>query len=161
MNKFFPFLCTLVFIILLSSPALAVQAHGGAEGLVSHPIGHALFFIRMGCFLFFDILGSFFTMAVAIWCAILSWNWSREKDSDIFRHYILLFTLAIVFFAVSRLFGHLLKQILIFNHMGSTWKQISPFSGAINTTMFVIIFSFGIYFQKFQKIHSKILRSQE
>jgi len=41
-------------VTLQSSPAWAVQAHGGAEGLVSHQIGHALFAIGMG-YLFFRL----------------------------------------------------------------------------------------------------------
>jgi len=41
-----------IILIAISSlawpaPALAVQFHGGAEGLVSHQIGHLLFFIGM------------------------------------------------------------------------------------------------------------------
>jgi hypothetical protein len=37
---------------VLINPAWAVQAHGGAEGLVSHQIGHVLFVIGMGYLLF-------------------------------------------------------------------------------------------------------------
>ena len=42
------------FVLLLFSalPAWAVQAHGGAEGLVSHQIGHVLFIVGMGYLLF-------------------------------------------------------------------------------------------------------------
>ena len=36
----------------VASPAWAVQAHGGAEGLVTHQIGHILFAIGMGYLLF-------------------------------------------------------------------------------------------------------------
>ena len=34
-------------VMLWATPAWAVQTHGGAEGLVSHQIGHVLFFISM------------------------------------------------------------------------------------------------------------------
>lgn len=40
-------LCSLL-IAALPSPALAVQIHGGAEGLVSHQIGHTLFLTGLG-----------------------------------------------------------------------------------------------------------------
>lgn len=103
-----------------------------------------------------DIAGSILTLGIAIWCAILSREWSKKKPDDIFRHYIFLLTLAIVFFAISRSFGHLVKQILLLNHMGSIWRQVSPFSGAINSTAFVVIFAFGIYFHRFQKVHLEI-----
>lgn len=43
--------CTLSLLwlngMLWATPAWAVQAHGGTEGLVSHQIGHVLFFVSM------------------------------------------------------------------------------------------------------------------
>ena len=38
--------------LCLPAPAWAVQAHGGAEGLVSHQLGHVLFIIGMAYLLF-------------------------------------------------------------------------------------------------------------
>ena len=45
---------TLLFLFHLSGvmPALAVQQHGGAEGLVSHQVGHLLFILGMGYLLY-------------------------------------------------------------------------------------------------------------
>ncbi len=45
---------TLFFLALSvnASPAWAVQAHGGAEGLLSHQIGHLLFAAGMGYLLY-------------------------------------------------------------------------------------------------------------
>jgi hypothetical protein len=45
---------TFVFLTVSveTSPAWAVQAHGGAEGLLSHQIGHLLFATGMGYLLF-------------------------------------------------------------------------------------------------------------
>ncbi|GAB4346843.1 MAG: hypothetical protein Kow0089_24370 [Desulfobulbaceae bacterium] len=37
-------LLALLPLLLCASPAEAVQAHGGAEGLVAHQLGHLLFF---------------------------------------------------------------------------------------------------------------------
>ncbi len=45
-------LATLVFLLLSANPTWAVQTHGGAEGLVSHQIGHFLFILGMGYVLF-------------------------------------------------------------------------------------------------------------
>ena len=41
-----------IAFMLVASPAQAVQAHGGVEGLVSHQIGHILFAVGMGYLLF-------------------------------------------------------------------------------------------------------------
>ena len=96
-----------------------------------------------------DVIGSFLTLIVACACARLSWDWKKGQPDDIFRDYIFLLTLAFVFFAVSRSFGHLVKQYLIFYELKEVWRSIAPFSGAVNTAAFIIIFAFGIYFQRF------------
>ncbi len=103
-----------------------------------------------------DIIGSMVTLLIAIACAWCAWDWNRKKPDDIFRDYIFLLTLAFVFFAVSRSFGHLVKQFLIHSDMTPVWKSISPFSGAVNTAAFIVIFAFGVYFQRFQKIHGEL-----
>ena len=41
-----------VLLTIEVNPVWAVQAHGGAEGLVAHQIGHMLFVIGMGYLLF-------------------------------------------------------------------------------------------------------------
>jgi PAS domain S-box-containing protein len=106
--------------------------------------------------IFTDTFGSILTLGIALWCAFLAREWTQKKPDDIFRHYIYLLTLAIVFFAISRSFGHLVKQILLMTDRKSAWEIISPFSGAINSATFVVIFAFGIYFHRFQKVHIEV-----
>jgi hypothetical protein len=91
----FPFyLCilTVLFTLLLPDNALAVQQHGGAEGLISHQIGHVLFITGM-LILFYRLKGSrsrgtgWFEFKIFIGLIIL-WNlltfyghWHRELIS--------------------------------------------------------------------------------
>ena len=103
-----------------------------------------------------DMIGSALTLCIAVVCAYSAWQWARQKSDDVFRQYIFLLTVAIVCFAISRSFGHLVKQVLLLNNLPGTWKQISPFSGAINSAMFIVIFAFGIYFHRVQKVHTEI-----
>ena len=103
-----------------------------------------------------DIVGSALMLILACWCFFLARNRSRQKPDDIFRNYLFLFTLAIVCFAISRSFGHLVKQFLLLGDMGSLWRVLSPFSGAVNTATFVVIFAFCIYFYRFQRVHAEI-----
>ena len=103
-----------------------------------------------------DILGSFWVLILALWCAFLAGKRSRQKPDDTFRHYVFLLTIAIVFFAISRSFGHLAKQILLMNNMNDVWQTMSPYCGASNSITFVVIFAFGLYFQRFQKVHLQI-----
>ena len=103
-----------------------------------------------------DIIGSLLTLVTACVCARLSWDWKKSQPEDIFRDYIFLLTLAFVFFAVSRSFGHLFKQYLIFSDQNDVWKSIAPFSGAVNSAAFIVIFAFGVYFQRFKKLHLEL-----
>jgi len=103
-----------------------------------------------------DIIGSALTLSIAVVCAYYAWQWAKQKSDDVFRQYIFLLTMAIVCFAISRSFGHLVKQVLLLSDLPHTWKQISPFSGAINSAMFIVIFAFGIYFHRVQKVHAEI-----
>ena len=103
-----------------------------------------------------DIFGSGWVLILAVWCAALAGKRTRQKPDDTFRHYVFLLTIAIVFFAISRSFGHLAKQILLMNDMKSVWRVMSPYCGASNSIAFVVIFAFGLYFQRFQKVHLQI-----
>jgi len=103
-----------------------------------------------------DIVGSTLVLLLACWCAVLARRWSNEKPDDVFRNYLHLLTLAIVIFALSRSFGHLVKQLLLLGGHEATWRHIAPFSGAINSATFVVIFAFGIYFHRFQRVHAEI-----
>ncbi len=103
-----------------------------------------------------DILGSVLTLCIAILCANSAWRWLKQETEDIFRQHVFLLTLSFVFFAISRSFGHIIKQILLLNDMTGLWDLISPFSGAINSAIFIIIFAFGIYFHRIQKINLEI-----
>lgn len=103
-----------------------------------------------------DMAGSLLTFVIAVLCAYNAILWFRKKPTDIFRHYIFLLTITFVLFAVSRSFGHLLKQILHLGDRDHIWMMISPYSGAVNTITFVIAASFSIYFNRLQKIHDEV-----
>ena len=99
-----------------------------------------------------DIFGAAFSLLIGFWSIGYSWAWYREKKDDAFRHYLLLLTIAIATFTISRSFGHIVKQFLLIAGKQGLWKEISPFSGAVNTTTFIVIFAFGIYFDRVRQI---------
>jgi PAS domain S-box-containing protein len=105
---------------------------------------------------FVDIAGSVLMLMLSCLCALYAWQLIKNKPDDVFRNFIFLFTLSILFFSVSRSFGHLVKQILLLNGMESIWAQIAPFSGAVNSTTFIVIFALSLSFNRFQKVHSEI-----
>lgn len=105
-----------------------------------------------------DVLGSSAILLLAGLCVIHSLQLLRTKPDRTFYNYLFLLTLSFVFFAVSRSFGHLIKQGLIYYDQQYIWEIISPFSGSINTATFIVIFSFGIYFYRSHAIHNELER---
>ena len=103
-----------------------------------------------------DILGSITVLGLAGFCVIHSLRLLKKKRNQTFYQYLFLLSLSFIFFAVSRSFGHLVKQGLIFYNQQHVWELISPFSGSINTATFIVIFSFGIYFHRSRKIHREL-----
>jgi len=103
-----------------------------------------------------DILGSSAILLLAGLCIIRSLRLLRTRPDRTFYNYLFLLTLSFVFFAISRSFGHLIKQGLIFSDQQYIWKIIAPFSGSINTATFIVIFSFGIYFCRSHTIHKEL-----
>ena len=80
-----------VIVLLWPSSALAVQGHGGAEGLVAHQIGHALFISGLS-YLFYKIY------------------WARFKDSGWFEFKA--FLLVLVFWNLLTFTGHWMREFV-------------------------------------------------
>ncbi len=88
-NKILRNVFPVLFLFGTSVPAWAVQSHGGSEGLISHQIGHTLFFAGMIYLLVriyqSDLKGSgWFEFKCFLWLIVL-WNlltfsghWIRE-----------------------------------------------------------------------------------
>lgn len=104
-----------------------------------------------------EIIGSTVTLWLAFFCAYLSWSWFKNQNEDLFRDYILLFTSTLIVFACSRSIGHLLKQILFLLSMPETWHKIAPYSGALNSSIFIIIFTFCLYYNRINRILNKLV----
>jgi signal transduction histidine kinase/CheY-like chemotaxis protein len=103
-----------------------------------------------------DSIGSILILLLAGFCAWYAWRLVTTRQDQTFFHYLFLLTLSFIFFAFSRSFGHLVKQILIYSGKNHIWQIISPFSGAVNTASFIVIFSFGLYFHRSRKIYSEL-----
>lgn len=105
-----------------------------------------------------EVLGSITVLGLAALCTIQAWSKLKNREDQSFYQYIFLLTLIFVLFAVSRSFSHLVKQGLFFYGHHNIYAKIAPFCGAINTATFIVIFSFGIYFYRSQRIHTELER---
>ncbi|MCF8055462.1 MAG: response regulator [Desulfocapsa sp.] len=103
-----------------------------------------------------DVLGATAVLMLAGLSVFHSQNLLKKKFDQHFHHYLFLLSLAFVIFAASRSFGHIVKQALLFVNQQHTWQLIAPFSGAINTASFIIVFALGLYFERSRKIYKEL-----
>lgn len=108
-----------------------------------------------------DILGSLTVLLLAALSAWYCLKLRRKSSDQSFYQYLSFLTFSFVLFAVSRSFGHLVKQVLSYRNQQDVWALIAPFSGAVNTATFIVIFSFGLYFAKSRQIHRALERHKK
>ncbi len=103
-----------------------------------------------------DIAGSVIILILSVLCFLIAMNWRKNNQENLFCQYVFMLTSFLVLFAVSRSIGHLVKQLLLAGGLHSTWLHIAPYTGAINTASFLIIFTLGIYFSRMQRVHEQV-----
>ncbi|MCG8568346.1 MAG: ATP-binding protein [Desulfobacterales bacterium] len=83
-----------------------------------------------------------------------------DPDNAVFL-YLLWVCTGLTCFAVSRSFGHILRQFLILTSNPDIWHTISPYTGTINTVSFMLVGSITLFFNQSWHINEKILSSQQ
>ncbi|MCP4021280.1 MAG: PAS domain-containing sensor histidine kinase, partial [Desulfobacteraceae bacterium] len=102
-----------------------------------------------------DVLGSVAMGVIAIF-ALFKAKSLREMDPDnaVFL-YLLWISTGFTIFAVSRSFGHILRQFLILTSNTESWQAISVYSGSVNTVSFMIVSLITVFFNQSWKINEK------
>ncbi|MEN8210171.1 MAG: ATP-binding protein [Thermodesulfobacteriota bacterium] len=108
-----------------------------------------------------DILGSVAMVIIALLCLykakILR---GLDPDNAVFL-YLLWISSGFSIFAVSRSFGHILKQFLVLSHNPDIWHSISSYTGSINTASFMLVGLITLFFNQNWKINEKILSGRK
>lgn len=108
-----------------------------------------------------DVIGSVAMVVIALLC-FYKVRILRELDPDnaVFL-YLLWISTGFTVFAVSRSFGHILKQFLILTSTAETWHAISSYSGSVNTASFMLVGLITLFFNQTWNINEKILSSRK
>ena len=108
-----------------------------------------------------DVLGSFAMVVLSLLCCRKA-RILRETDQDnaLFLYLVWIST-GFMIFAVSRSFGHILRQSLILTAHTDTWQMIAAFSGSVNTVSFMLVSLITLFFNQSWKINEKILTSRK
>ena len=108
-----------------------------------------------------DVLGSIAMVIIAMLCLykakILR---GLDPDNAVFL-YLLWISSGFSIFAVSRSFGHILKQFLVLSNNPDIWHSISSYTGSINTASFMLVGLITLFFNQNWNINEKILSSRK
>jgi len=85
---------------------------------------------------------------------------ATDPDNAVFL-YLLWISTGFTVFAVSRSFGHILKQFLVLTHNADAWQSISAYSGSVNTVSFMLVSLITVFFNQSWRINEKILSGRK
>jgi len=107
-----------------------------------------------------DMAGSVLMIIFSFLCLSLVSTLRTRDKSNVIWTYLFWVCLGLACFAVSRSAGHILKQILVLSGNEDLWSFIRPFSGAINSLMFVFVASVTLFFERIWKIYRQISKDK-
>ncbi len=108
-----------------------------------------------------DIGGSLLMIVFAFLCVHLAGQLRRRDEENVVWTYLLWLCYALAGFAISRAAGHITKHVSFYMDHGRTWAVLRPYSGAINTIMFVVVASITLFFERVWQIYQQIMKGKE
>jgi PAS domain S-box-containing protein len=110
---------------------------------------------------FVDVTGSVLMIVFSFLCLLLAHKLRSHDRNNVIWTYLLWVSYGLALFAISRSAGHILKQVLFLSEKTAIWNAIRPFSGAINTAMFVVVASITLFFERIWIIYQQILKDKQ
>lgn len=110
---------------------------------------------------FVDVVGSVCMIVFSFLCLNIVFKLKKRDQNNVIWIYLLWVCFGLTGFAVSRSAGHIVKQILVLFEHDRTWNMIQPYSGAINTFMFVVVAAVTLFFERIWKIYGQIIKDQK
>lgn len=108
-----------------------------------------------------DVAGSLMMIILSVICVYYAMRLKRRDPQNIIWTYLMWVSLALCVFAVSRSLGHIIKQILIVTGSVSVWKQLQPYSGAINSLAFMVVGAVTLFFERTWTIYQGIIKDRQ
>ncbi len=108
-----------------------------------------------------DVFGSFLMIVLSFMCLRQVMRLKGRDPNNVIWTYLFIVCFALAGFAISRSAGHLLKQVLLAADRAGVWETIRPFSGSINTIMFMVVGAVTLYFERSWKIYEQIVSDKQ
>jgi two-component system, NtrC family, sensor kinase len=108
-----------------------------------------------------DLLGSGLMILFSFLCVHLARRLRDQDPNNIVWTYLLWLSYSLAAFAISRSVGHILKRVLLTTGYSEFWDTIKPYSGAVNTLMFVVVASITLFFQRILRAYQQISKDRQ
>ncbi|MBC2714389.1 MAG: PAS domain S-box protein [Desulfobacteraceae bacterium] len=110
---------------------------------------------------FVNLLGSILMIILSFMCLGKVVELKKSDESNVIWIYLLWICCGFIAFAMSRSIGHILKWHFLFSGSESMWNIIRPYTGAVNTLMFVFVASVTLFFERIWKIHQQVVKDKQ
>ena len=108
-----------------------------------------------------DFIGSVLMIILSFLCLRIVTTLRKRDRNNLIWTYLLWVCIGLACFAVSRSAGHILKNIFLLAGYREAWAIIRPFSGAVNTVMFIVVAAITLFFERIWKIYQLILKDRQ
>jgi len=108
-----------------------------------------------------DMVGSTMMIVLSLLCLKLVFRLRRRDRDNIIWTYLWWTCVGLSCFALSRSGGHIVKNFLLMAGQDAFWAAIRPFSGAINTVMFIVVGSVTLFFERVWNVHQLVLKDRQ
>ena len=108
-----------------------------------------------------DVAGSILMIVFSFLCLRIVTTLRKMDSNNLIWTYLLWVCIGLACFAVSRSAGHILKNIFIISGHKELWAGIRPFSGAVNSVMFIVVAAITLFFERIWKIYQIILKDRQ
>lgn len=111
--------------------------------------------------IYMDIIGSLLMIVLSILCLRYTLLLVRREPENSLWGFLHYFCLTLVLFSISRAMGHMVKQGLLIGNQTELWKDLSPYSGGLNTLLMISVSAVTIYYHKGVESYRAIQKKAE
>ncbi len=103
-----------------------------------------------------DLAGSLCLIVISALCLRESREIVKKEPDNFLYGYMYWLFIALFAFSLSRSLGHIVKHMLISAGLQDYWELLSPVSGSINSSLFLLIASITVFFQKMKSVMERM-----
>jgi PAS domain S-box-containing protein len=107
-----------------------------------------------------DVGGAIMMIVLSFWCLNDVRRLKQQDPTNIMWEFLMWICYGFALFAISRSVGHILKQVVLFFRQDNLWEAMRPFSGGINTMLFVTVASVILFFERIWGFYRLVLRDK-